>query len=194
MPHSRKPSTATGDHIELITYLRRKPGLTRAQFNTHWQSVHAKKIAPWAEKHGVISYKQIHTHGTIIPNNTGAPLTSTDADPITANDLIQPVKFDGIAVYEITSLQAFESAMGDEYYKTTIANDEKVFMDTEGLGGGVVARFYGRVWSVVEKGKNVLPKHGNGDLVEVGSGEMDVWSRLSRRSDLISMQDERPLF
>jgi hypothetical protein len=57
--HSRKPSNAIGDHIELVTYLVRKPGMSRKEFNDHWQNTYSKVIASWAEKHGVVSYKQV---------------------------------------------------------------------------------------------------------------------------------------
>jgi hypothetical protein len=59
--HSRKPSTAVGDHIEVLMYVRRKPGMSREDFYKHWQGTHARLVAPWAEKHGVVSYKQVCT-------------------------------------------------------------------------------------------------------------------------------------
>jgi hypothetical protein len=57
--HSRKPSTAAGDHFEILMYIRRKPGTSREEFYKHWQLKHARLIAPWAEKHGVVSYTQV---------------------------------------------------------------------------------------------------------------------------------------
>jgi hypothetical protein len=96
--------------------------------------------------------------------------------------LIQPVKFDGIAVWELTSLAAYEEGLKDDYYTSTIAVDEQKFLDTAGLGGGVVAKFQGKVWSIVEKGKSVV-------TTKAGEEEMDVWSRLAKRKDLVDMQD-----
>jgi hypothetical protein len=46
----------------------------------------------------------------------------------------------------------------------------------------VVARFHGKVWSVVEKGKSVVKKPD--------TEEMDVWGMLAKRKDLMNMQDE----
>ncbi|KAF2435025.1 hypothetical protein EJ08DRAFT_626312 [Tothia fuscella] len=175
MPHSRKPSTAAGDHIEVLMYLRRKPGMSREEFYKHWSTVHARKVGPWAEKHG------IHTHGTIIPNNIGI---HSPSEPITTTELIQPVKFDGIAIYEFTSLGTFEAGFSDEIYNKDIAPDKKNFLDVDGLGGGVVARFEGRVWTMVEKGRSKVK-------VEE-SDEMRVWNLLGKRQELLNMQDEAP--
>jgi hypothetical protein len=79
--HSRKPSTAVGDHVELIMYLRRKPGTTRGEFYEYWQNTHAKLIALWAEKHGVISYKQVSNTRTHIVNMIELALTNPCKDP-----------------------------------------------------------------------------------------------------------------
>lgn len=64
--HSRNVSTATAhppeqvtEHFQFIFYLRRKPGMSKEQFYDHWEHVHAKKVAPWAERVGVVSYRQV---------------------------------------------------------------------------------------------------------------------------------------
>jgi len=56
----RPMSTREHKHVQATAYIKRKPGLTQAQFYDYWQNVHARKVAPWAEKHGVLSYKQVN--------------------------------------------------------------------------------------------------------------------------------------
>lgn len=46
--------------IQIITYIRRRRDLTREQFYDHWENVHAPNVIPWAEKHGIRRYQQVH--------------------------------------------------------------------------------------------------------------------------------------
>jgi hypothetical protein len=140
--------------------------------------------ARWASSSGsfLTTSGQVHTHGTIIPNNVG---TST-SEPIVTTDLIQPVKYDGIAVWEVTNLPLFEAGFTEESYLKDIEPDEHNLFDKQGLGGGVVAKFQGKVWTMVEKGKAVQ-KGMEGE-------EMRIWGLLGKRVDLTNMQDEAPYY
>jgi hypothetical protein len=120
----------------------------------------------------------MHTSGLIIPNSLSS---STDTDPLSHRELIQPVKFDGIAIWEVTSVEKFMEATGDQYYKDVIAPDEANLLDTEGLGGGIVARFVGKSVTIVQEGKSL-----------VGSAEKDqlrALDNLMNRKDLVGFQD-----
>jgi len=183
--HSRNVSTATAqippapvEHYQIIAYLRRKPGLSKAQFYEHWGTIHAKKVAPWAEKIGAISYRQVHTSGIVIPNSGSSAL---DTDPLSTAELIQPVKFDGIATWEVPSLEKFMEALEDPYYKDVIAPDEHNILDKEGLGAGIVATFTGKMITVVDGGKSLV------DNAE--KDEYKAWNTLMKRKDLIDFQD-----
>jgi hypothetical protein len=48
------------DCIQILIYIRRKRDLTPEQFYNHWEDVHAHKVIPWAEKHGMIRYQQVY--------------------------------------------------------------------------------------------------------------------------------------
>lgn len=114
----------------------------------------------------------------VIPNG---PSLECNADPLSHRELIQPVKFDGIAIWEVTSDVKFMEAMEEQYYKDVIVADEANLIDTEGFGGGIVARFVGTSVTVVEGGKSV-----------VRSAEKDqlrALDTLMNRKDLIQFQD-----
>ncbi|KAL7931281.1 EthD domain-containing protein [Trichoderma chlorosporum] len=100
-----------------ICFIRRRPDLTEEQFYNHWRNVHAPIIAPWAKKHGIIGYTQIHTSSAL-----RQPLTTTSL-PITVMD------YDGAVIWEIPSLEAFLNAFNDPYYASVIAPDEENFVD-----------------------------------------------------------------
>jgi hypothetical protein len=87
-------------------------------------------------------------------------------------------------VWEVSNLTLFEAGFQEESYLKDIEPDEHKFMDKQGLGGGVVAKFQGKVWTLVEKGKAVH-KNMEGD-------EMKVWDLLGKRLELSNMQDEAP--
>jgi hypothetical protein len=53
-------STSEQDCIQILTYIRRRRNLTSEQFYDYWENVHAPKVIPWAEKHGIIRYQQVH--------------------------------------------------------------------------------------------------------------------------------------
>jgi hypothetical protein len=55
------------DCIQIISYIKRNPALTPAEFYSHWAQVHAPKVAPWAEKHGILRYQQVHCVSTTNP-------------------------------------------------------------------------------------------------------------------------------
>lgn len=104
-----------------------------------------------------------------------------DTDPLSTAELIQPVKFDGIATWEVPSLEKFMEALEDPYYKDVIAPDEHNILDKEGLGAGIVATFTGKMITVVDGGKSLV------DNAE--KDEYKAWNTLMKRKDLIDFQD-----
>jgi hypothetical protein len=48
-----------GQPWTLIAFITRKPGTSREEFSLHWQKTHAVLVAPWAEKWGIIKYRQV---------------------------------------------------------------------------------------------------------------------------------------
>lgn len=76
------------DYIQILTYIARKPSLTREQFYHYWETVHGPKVAPWAEKHGIKQYQQV-------PNAPFPILQPHDnilhSDPCLRNHHSQPI-------------------------------------------------------------------------------------------------------
>ncbi|KAH4853749.1 hypothetical protein HBH75_104340 [Parastagonospora nodorum] len=133
--------------IQILTYIRRNRSLTGAQFYTHWEMIHAPKVIPWAEKHGIIRYQQIHTTGSMVP----IPSTASAPNALHTIELpTTPVEFDGIAMFLVPSLEQFTVAFQDRYYVEVIEPDERVLLDKEGPGSGIVASFVGREVRLVE--------------------------------------------
>ncbi|KAH5248957.1 hypothetical protein HBI71_168400 [Parastagonospora nodorum] len=160
--------------IQILTYIRRNRFLTRAQFYTHWEMIHAPKVIPWAEKHGIIRYQQvlflfpfppppfpqppqIHTTGSMVP----IPSTASAPNALHTIDLpTMPVEFDGIAMFLVPSLEQFTAAFQDRYYVEVIEPDERVLLDKEGPGSGIVASFVGREVRLVEGGRSTVGGEG----------------------------------
>ncbi|KAF2736299.1 hypothetical protein EJ04DRAFT_575442 [Polyplosphaeria fusca] len=144
-------------HIQILTYIKRKPSLTPAQFYDHWERTHGPKVIPWCEKHGIQRYQQIHVSGSMVP------VPSTDSAPnalSTAALPTTPVEFDGIAMFLVPSLKQFTDAFKDPYYVNVIEPDEREMLDKEAPGSGVIASFQGRVAGMVEGGRNANAVHG----------------------------------
>jgi hypothetical protein len=49
----------TSGNIRILGFIKRRPDLTEEQFYEHWEKVHGPLVAPWAVKHGFVSYSQV---------------------------------------------------------------------------------------------------------------------------------------
>ena len=81
--------------IQIVTFIKRNPKLSREDFYKHWREVHAPIVAPWAEKHGILTYRQGHSAGTIVPsiNDRSAPNAGNKDIPTT------PQEYDGFVMW-----------------------------------------------------------------------------------------------
>lgn len=52
-------STPEKTLYQMIAYIRRAPHVSMDEFYEHWGKTHSTLIAPWAEKYGVKTYKQV---------------------------------------------------------------------------------------------------------------------------------------
>jgi hypothetical protein len=80
---------------QIVTFIVRNPKLTREQFYEHWSTIHAGLVAPWAEKHKILQYRQNHSSGTIVPsiNDRSAPNATGKNIPTT------PQEYDGFVIW-----------------------------------------------------------------------------------------------
>lgn len=105
--------------IKLTFCLRRKPGISREEFQAYWFDEHAPLVAARAEVLGCRRYVQVHTmdqpglHDALQARNGGAP-----------------PPFDGVAELWFDNLDAFGA--GDDVAReagATLLADERRFID-----------------------------------------------------------------
>lgn len=105
--------------IKLTFCLRRRPDLTREEFQRYWRETHAPLVAERAETLGALRYVQCHTidadglHAALQQRNGGSP------DP-----------FDGVAELWFESLDAFVTDRPDAATAAAeLLADERTFID-----------------------------------------------------------------
>jgi hypothetical protein len=81
--------------VQIVAFICRNPKLTVEEFYKRWSTVHAPIVAPWAEKHGIISYRQHHSVGMIVPNLSDASVPNVSG----GNLPTVPVAYDGFVVW-----------------------------------------------------------------------------------------------
>lgn len=59
VPNCTDAESETG-HLQMITYVKRKPSFTQQEFWDYWETQHAPKVAPLAEAFNVRRYQQVH--------------------------------------------------------------------------------------------------------------------------------------
>jgi uncharacterized protein (TIGR02118 family) len=99
--------------VRLTCLLRRKAGLTPAEFHTHWRAVHGPLIAASLSGRHVVRYEQ-HPR----------PLSDygSDEDP----------GFDGVTVQWFESMSAYQAHMAEPDFPA-IWQDIESFLDTDRL-------------------------------------------------------------
>ena len=103
-------------------------------------------------------YLQVHTAGHMVP----VPATASAPNAISRGALpTTPVEFDGIAIFLVPSLQQFNAAFEDPYYVDVIEVDERVILDKEGPGSGVIASFNGKMTDMMQRGLNAVGEKGD---------------------------------
>ncbi|KAK7186864.1 hypothetical protein PSPO01_06993 [Paraphaeosphaeria sporulosa] len=149
---------AKENYIQILTHIRRNRQLTPEKFYDHWENVHGPKVIPWAEKHGIVQYQQIHCAGRMVPS------AASSSAPNAVNQSAlpsEPIEFDGIAIFLVKSLDSFLEAFKDPYYTHVIEPDEQTLLDKDGPGGGVVASWQGKLVSMTKDGKSVRGEKGD---------------------------------
>ncbi|KAK5988345.1 Conidial pigment biosynthesis dehydratase EthD [Cladobotryum mycophilum] len=110
-------STPSPPPLYMLSFIKRRPDLSEEQFYAYWRNIHAPKVVPWAQKHNLVGYTQIHT-----PSNMRQTLAAVPV-PLSLLD------YDGAVIWEIPSLEVFLNAFADPYYLEIIAPDEAHFLD-----------------------------------------------------------------
>lgn len=72
----------------------------------------------------------------------------------------EPVEFDGIIMFVVSSLEQFIEAFQDPYYINVIEPDEHELLDKNGPGHGFLASFSGEMTTMVNGNKSTLGEEG----------------------------------
>ena len=103
-----------------ITYcLRRKPGMSREDFQTYWKETHAPLVARHADTLGITRYVQKHA----LPDGTAEDLRASRG---------APTGFDGVAEISFASLDALAAAAANPGFADAaraLLEDEATFID-----------------------------------------------------------------
>ncbi|KAJ0347623.1 hypothetical protein COL154_013825 [Colletotrichum chrysophilum] len=138
---------------QMITYVKRRPNSTQAEFWNYWYTEHAPKVAPLAKYFNISEYSQIQVAGHVLPIVAGATEPASDV----------PVAYDGIAIFRYRSPDDLTAMLAHPYYKDVVSPDETVFIDKSAFGGGQVATHVGIYFGVVS----------NNNIVWVGNRTME---------------------
>ncbi|TLD19075.1 hypothetical protein PspLS_09964 [Pyricularia sp. CBS 133598] len=133
---------ATTKPLQLLSYIKRRPDMSRGDFLQHWDKVHAPMVAPLAIKFGITGYTQINAFGQIIPQNAGEDV------PASTNLALS----DGIASFRYPNATVLRDMLAHSYYVAVVANDEATFIDREAHKGGQVAVFVAETSPVIDYG------------------------------------------
>ncbi|KAL6400112.1 hypothetical protein AUP68_15804 [Ilyonectria robusta] len=131
--------------LQMVTYVKRRPDLTRDEFWQYWETQHAPKVVPLATHFNITRYQQVQVGGKIPPTAAGA----SEPD---SNELVD---FDGIAMFLYASSDVLTAMLSHPYYLEVVEPDEHVFIDKEAFGGGMVATYIGKNIEAVDRAKDV---------------------------------------
>jgi uncharacterized protein (TIGR02118 family) len=100
--------------IKVITLLKRKPGLSRAEFSRYWRESHAKVALAFSGSRRIRKYVQNHMLDPASLGNWPGALNS---------------EWDGVAEVWFDSLDDLLEAMNDPDYMKVVRPDEEKFSD-----------------------------------------------------------------
>ncbi|HEY5011226.1 MAG TPA: EthD domain-containing protein [Acidimicrobiia bacterium] len=105
--------------IKIVFCLRRRPELSREEFQTYWRTQHAPLVRVHAEVLGIRRYVQVHSVDDAVSVAVAGPRQS-------------PEPFDGVAELWLDSIDALVAAGGSEAGRAASAElleDERRFID-----------------------------------------------------------------
>ncbi|OBT50875.1 hypothetical protein VE04_08484 [Pseudogymnoascus sp. 24MN13] len=114
----------------VLTLFSKRPDLTDEQFSHHWEKVHAPLVMPWALKHGFIGYVQYHTPAAMREAFAGVMASEWRGD----------INYNGAALFDVVSYEAFVKAFEDPYYINVIEPDEHNFVAKDVTGKNQVLK------------------------------------------------------
>ena len=107
--------------IKIVFCLRRRPDLSREEFQTYWRTTHAPLVSEHAEALGIRRYVQVHSVDDAISTAIAGSRRS-------------PEPFDGVAELWLDSLDALIASGSSDAGRAASAallDDERRFIDLE---------------------------------------------------------------
>ncbi|GKU06391.1 hypothetical protein FLAG1_07987 [Fusarium langsethiae] len=138
-------SSSNAGLLQMLTYVKRHPNMTRVEFWEYWDTQHAPKVIPLATNFGISRYQQIRVGGNIVPTDAGASAPASN----------KLVEFDGIAMFLYESPDDLTAMLAHPYYIDVVEPDEHVFIDKYAYGNGMVATYIGENIEVVDDERSV---------------------------------------
>ncbi|OCK82072.1 hypothetical protein K432DRAFT_294062 [Lepidopterella palustris CBS 459.81] len=133
-------NTSAAPPITLMALITKKKELTWDEFSEYWRISHARLVAPWLEKRGVLKYRQIHLSRDSDAVINGDSAGVLDSEHNTGG--VEVFQCDGILELELPSFQTWIDLMKDPYYADVVVHDERKFFDAKkvvmGIGSSVV--------------------------------------------------------
>jgi hypothetical protein len=129
---------STENLIRISVFANRNPSLSEEQFHTHWTEKHGPLVSSWLQKYGIIRYTQVLR--LFAPSHITIPTTDIPSQyhtPASHRDLrIQgfetpTLSYDGVADFYVKSLEEFQRAYEDPYYKDVVKKDEEYLFDVK---------------------------------------------------------------
>jgi uncharacterized protein (TIGR02118 family) len=105
--------------IKIVFCLRRRPDLSRDEFQAYWRTTHAPLVESHAAALGIRRYVQVHSIDDAISTGVAGPRHS-------------PEPFDGVAELWLDSLEALTAAGSTEAGRaaaSALLEDERRFID-----------------------------------------------------------------
>jgi hypothetical protein len=92
--------------------------------------------------------------GTTLPNE------AFDFTPNKPASATEAKEFDGIAMFEVATLESFHACFQHPYFVSVIEPDEHNLIDKHGFQGGLIASYMGKMVSVNSQGRSLLGEKG----------------------------------
>ncbi|KAK7033229.1 EthD domain-containing protein [Favolaschia claudopus] len=107
------------DRVRLVSLFKRKPGMTREEFQKYWASTH-REIFTSLEitKKNLLKYEQAHTSDAALKQMaeaSGVPMADSE--------------WDGMAIFEAESYDKILEIFQSEEYQKTVNPDADKFLD-----------------------------------------------------------------
>jgi hypothetical protein len=83
-----------------------------------------------------------------------------DFSPHKTSTATSPRPFDGIAMFEVPSIEDFPAAFRDPYFLNIVDPDEYNLIDKKGFQGGLIASYMGNMVSVLDHNQSQLGSKG----------------------------------